>query len=514
MGSDRPIDVAIVGGGTAGALLAGELVAGSGLTVGLFEDGPDEFPTLSHRLADQPQLLKTDALRRIPERRPDGAGATLLSGRVFGGGWSVNHGVMMMPTQGDLEAIAAVGGQRWSIERLQELALRITTDLDRVAVAAPDAGVGPIPLARPLVDPGRISPATAALLEACGSMGVPWTDDVNRDASKANVSSYAYSSDRGRRVSSATAILGPVRGRPNLVLSPSTQVRRLIIRGSRVVALKVGPSGGNPGPTARVEVGRVVLCAGAFHTPQILLRSGIGPADDLRELGLQQVIDLPGVGSGFRDHAKYEPALHLIARAEDVPRGGEPWADDPFGDRNKLHLRLRSAHAGTEPDLDLQLHHDIDGGRVVLTVRILEQRSPGTVRLDPDDVLGNPCIESGMLEDPLDVEVILEGVLRGLELLQHRALGGRYRLPADAPRSDDVWRRAILSGYGSYNHGVGTCRMGSGDLSVVDSGLRVHGIENLFIADASVLPILPHVTTNYLVAIVGRWAAEHFLATW
>ncbi len=507
------MDVAVVGGGTAGALLAGGLALGSDRTVRLYEEGPDEVHPLSRRLSDQPRILVSDALRRMPERRPGGGGATLLSGRLIGGGWSVNHGVMMMPTDADLHAFAAAGGPDWAPDHLRALAGRITTDLDLAARGRP-AGTGPVPLARPLVDLAHAAPATAALLEVCAAAGVPWSPDVNRDASAVCVSSYPYSSDRGERVSSATAVLGPARGRPNLGIVADTQVRRLVVRGTRAVAVEVAPAGGGPVRSEPVGDGSVVLSAGAFHTPQVLLRSGIGPVDHLRRCGIVQVLDLPGVGEGFRDHAKHEVTFALTPLAEDRPvTGAEPWAADPFGDRTKIHLRLRSSRATEDPDLDLQLRHDVDAGVMVLTVRILEQRLAGTVRLDPDDPDGLPVVDSGMLRDPEDLEVLVEGVRRGVALVEDPRLGGRYRLPEGAPRTEGEWRAAIAAGYGSYNHGIGTCRMGADADAVVDPALRLRGLENVLVVDGSVLPVLPHVTTNYPIAIVARWALERLLGT-
>lgn len=514
MSDERTVDVAVVGGGTAGSLVAG-LLSGTDRSVRLFEEGPDETHPLSRRLADQPQLLRSEALRRMPERRPGGGGATLLSGRLIGGGWSVNHGVMMMPTEGDLRAMAEAGGSRWSIDHLRSLAGRITTDRDRVDVPEGSAGTGPIPLERPLLDRSVISPATAALLEACEAMGVPWTADVNTDPSSVSISSYAYSSDHGDRVSSATAVLGPARDRSNLSIAADTQVRRLVLSGSRVVAIEVAPAGGGSDQAERVEVDRVILSAGVFHSPQILLRSGIGPREHLRDCRIDQVMELPGVGSGLRDHAKFEFEFELSPRDEDrAADGSEPWAADSFGDRNKVHLRLKSSLATDDPDLDLQLRHDVDRRVMILTTRILEQRAPGTVRLDPDDTIGLPHIDSGMLRDEEDVQALVEGIRLGIEILLHPTLQGRYRLAGTAPHSDGAWRDAVLSGYSSYNHGVGTCRMGVDRSAVVDQELRVHGVDNLFIVDGSVLPVLPHVTTNYPVAIVAQWAAEHYLRTW
>ena len=515
MGTRDDVRIAVVGAGTAGCIVAGHLASvdhAKSYSVRVFEEGPDGIHPLSKRLADQPSILKSEALRRMPERRAEGGGATLLSGKLVGGGWSVNHGVMMMPTDGDLRALAEAGGPAWSVARLRELAGRITTDLDRgpgAVVGDGQSGSGPVPLARPLVDPSAVSPATAALLQACEAMDVPWIHDVNRSASSIGVCSYAYSSDQGDRVTSATAVLDLARGRSNLTVTPDTEVRRLVIRGSRVVALEIAGRGPASGRTELVDVDHVVLSAGVFHTPQILLRSGIGPGDHLQACGIQQVLELPGVGAGFRDHAKYEFELVLTPREEDHPiDGSEHWAADPFGDRNKVHLRLRSSLASEDPDLDLQLRHDPARGMMTLTTRILEQRTAGTVRLDPDDINGLPVIDSGMLRDRDDVRVMIEGIRVGVELLQHPLLAGRYRLQAHAPQSDEDWAEAVLRGYGSYNHGTGTCRMGTDEDAVVDQELRVHGIENLFVADGSGLPALPHVTTNYPAAIIGQWAAE------
>lgn len=504
------VDVAIIGGGTAGALLAGRLAEGTDATILLVEDGPDIVHPLSRRLADQPQILRSDALRRMPERRPDGGGATLLSGALIGGGWSVNHGVMMFPTAGDVAALQQVGGEEWSAERVRMLARRITTDRDRATAGDREPGTGPIPLARPLLDPTAVAPATAALFAACADLGVPWSDDVNRDGMKVTVSSYPYSSDDGERVSSATAILGPARIRPNLQVLARTFVRRLIVHGSRVVAIEYVPEGSSE--PVQVRVDRVVLSAGVFHTPQILLRSGIGPSDHVRDCGITPVLDLPGVGEGLFDHAKIEPTLQLHPKPDDRPASGqEAWASDPFGDDNKVHLRLMSSFAREEPDLDLQLRHDVTAATTTLTVRILEQRAAGTVRLDPTDVDGPPVIDAGMAQHPDDVKVLVEGIRRGVELLEHPLLEGRYRRPETLPWDDEGLAALVRAAYGSYNHGVGTCRMGNDLHAVVDTGLRLHGLDNVHIVDASVLPALPHVTTNYPVAIVAQWAAERFL---
>jgi choline dehydrogenase len=502
----QDFDVVVIGGGTAGCIVAGRLALGTDRSVLLLEEGPDEEPPLVARLASQPQVIESEFVRRYPEDREQGRGATLLSGRVLGGGWSVNHSAMVRPTDADLAVIAEAGGAAWAPGRLLALMARLEHDVD-FGGSDGHGTDGPVRIARRYLEGDQVAPSVRDLFTACRESGVPFVADVSAGGDTTGICAYPYAFDGERRVSSATAHLAAARHRPNLTVRGDASVRRILIEDGQVVGVEYTAVNDPSAAPVQVRAQRVVLAAGVFHSPQILQRSGVGDPELLDRCGIAPVVALPGVGSGFRDHAKFEVTFQLRPTAEDLDHDG---ATD-FGDGLKLHLRLRSSRATVDPDLDLGLRHPAGSGHMILTVRLLEQRATGTVRLDPDDPFGLPTVRTAMLTDADDAAALAEGVMAGIAIMQHAALAGRYELPADAPDGAEAWRAALLREYGSYNHGVGTCRMGDDTHAVVGADLQVHGLEGLTVADASVLPVLPHVNTNYPVALVAEWAADHLI---
>jgi choline dehydrogenase len=285
-------------------------------------------------------------------------------------------------------------------------------------------------------------------------------------------------------------------------------VRRILIEDGRALGVEFVDADDPTGSVTEVRASMVVLSAGVFQSPQLLLRSGIGLPDDLVAAGITPVHPLAGVGSGLLDHGKVEIAFRFAATDEDRATADHP----DLGDGLKLHLRLRSRLAGDDPDLDLGLRHPAGTGTMVLTVRLLEQRSAGSVRLDPSDPDALPKVRSGILIHPDDVTALVDGVRQGIALMQHPLLAGRYTLEDGTPTADAELRQQLTRTYGSYNHGIGTCRMGTDGSAVVGSDLHVHGLERLMVADASILPVLPHANTNYAAALVGEWAAARLVA--
>ncbi len=489
-------DVVVVGAGTAGSLVAAA-AARAGRHTLLLEEGPDAEPDLVARLFRQPEVVRSDLVRRYADPRPGGGAATLLSGRILGGGWSVNHGAFVHPTSADLAALADVGGDAWAPDRLVALLAALTTDVDGAGL--PWQGTtGPVRVARYHRRGADAVPAARDLIAACEASGVPYLDDVNRPGDTTGITAYPYTvSPDGRRISSASTVLAEARRSGALTVLGDATVLRVVLEAGRAVGVEVV----RDGRTLELRADEVVLCAGVFHSPQLLQRSGIGPSDALAAAGVTPLVALPGVGPGFRDHAKVEVDLAYRPTAEDRAAGDA-------GDGLKLHLRLRSSHAGVDPDLDLGLRHLPEGG-AVLTVRLLDHRSTGEVLLDPDDPSGPPRVRSGLLRHPDDVAAVVDGIRIGVAILERPELGGRYALPGPRPTVED-WTQHALSTCGSYNHGVGTCRMGRdpADGAVVGPDLRVHNVPGLRVADASVLPMLPHANTNAAAALVGMWVAE------
>lgn len=503
---NNEFDVIVVGAGTSGCIIAGRLAVGSDARILLLEEGPDNLPEPVLRLETQRELLRSELVRRYQDQRTDGAQATLYSGRVLGGGWSVNQGGMVRPTSADLHQLSAAGGPAWARDHLIQLMVRLEDDVNFGDRPGHGSG-GLIRIARHHRHGDAVAPAARDLLAVAAATGLPEVNDVNAEGDTSGVCAYPYAQDGGLRVSSATAHLAAARSRQNLEVRGDSVVRRVLIKNGRSVGVEVKSSQDPSATPVTIRAHRVVLCAGAFHSPQILQRSGIGPSAALATAGIAVAVDLPGVGAAFRDHAKAEIDLLLRPTTEDV----EDTVFGDFGESLKLHLRLRSPHATVDPDLDLAVRHVAAEGRAVLVVRLLEQRVHGSITVDPADPDGLPIVRSGMLEHPDDIGAMVDGIMQGLALLHHPLLAGRYALPHGATNTPDTWRAMLRKAFGTYNHGCGTCRMGEGEGAVVSTDLVVLGVAGLMVADASVLPMLPHANTNLTVALVAEWAAEHLL---
>jgi choline dehydrogenase len=255
------------------------------------------------------------------------------------------------------------------------------------------------------------------------------------------------------------------------------------------------------GSVQRLEAPQVILSAGVFHSPQLLMVSGIGPPDELAQHGIAPLVPIAGVGHGYQDHAVVYitfqgttelhedyviPKVRLIAKSDD---------DRPAPD---LHVFM-------QPSIRMEGMPPL----LPVSIRLLEHRSTGRVRLASSDPSDLPIVEPALLEHPDDVAAMVGGFRLVERLVRHPALAEFYG-PLLSPEPDTDPTEHILSSYISYYHGVGTCRIGPGDDpgAVVDAGLRVHGIDGLMVADASVLPTVPHANTNLSAILVGEIAAR------
>jgi choline dehydrogenase len=334
-------------------------------------------------------------------------------------------------------------------------------------------------------------------MEAAEALGLPRCDDLNV-AEPYGICASPYNIRDGRRLSTAVAWLDPARGRANLEIRAETAVRRLLLAGPRVVGVEVQAEEGAP---EVIEAGLVVLAAGVYHSPHLLMLSGIGPADELERHGIDVQLALDGVGRNLQDHAvvyltfqgttdMHEdyviPKVRLIARSA------------PEREAPDLHVFMRPSIRvpGLPPMLPASLH-------------LLEHRSAGRVSLASADPADLPVVDPALLQHPDDVRAMLDGIGFVHRLTRHPALAAYYG-ELLTPSSEDEWEEHILTSYITYYHGVGTCRIGpAGDPgAVVDAGLRVHGLENLYVADASVLPTVPHANTNLAAILVGEVAAR------
>ncbi|HEX2173583.1 MAG TPA: GMC oxidoreductase, partial [Dehalococcoidia bacterium] len=309
----------------------------------------------------------------------------------------------------------------------------------------------------------------------------------------------------------ALAYLNPARYRLNLTVRANVAARRILFDGRRAIGVEVT----SQGETFRVEGEEIVLCAGAIGSPHLLMLSGVGPADELRAVGIEPIHDLPGVGENLRDH----PLIMVMFAV----KGGLP---DPFGPLMQAGLRFTAS--GSDLRNDLQLNplcvagargsfltdapDDVAGFGIVVALE--QARGAGKITLAAPDPDVQPTVHFRYLADPWDRERLREGVRLLVRLAKYPAFGeiveGRIRPTDDQLTSDealDAWLRERVS---TQHHASGTCKMGPGadPLAVVDQHCRAHGLEGLRVVDASVMPNVPRANTNATTIMIAERVAD------
>ena len=530
-------DTIIVGGGSAGCALAGRLSEDPGHRVALIEAGPADRSVLIHCPGGLAVMAKYQlngwGYHTVPQPGLHGRRGYQPRGKVMGGSSSINAMIYARGHARDYDDWAAQGNPGWSFQDVLPYFKRSEHN-ERGADDWHGQG-GPLNV----MDLRSPNPFLPHFLEAGRQAGYPINDDFNGPQQE-GIGVYQVTHRNGERFSAAKAYVTPHLGRSNLQVFTDSLTSRVLTEvrdgQGRATGVELRGQGGRGVPQQLMlkPGGEVVLSAGAFGSPQLLMLSGIGPADHLREHGIAVVRDLPGVGANLHDH----PDVVMVVNAPQVTdlfglsltgawnmlKGIGEWRRSRSG-----MLTTNFAEAGgfirsaaDEPIPDLQLHFVVgklvDHGRKTVFghgyschVCLLRPRSRGSLRLASADPQVAPLIDPAFLQDPDDVRRLVQGFKLTRDLLSQPALarhGGRESAASAEARSDAQIEQFIRHHADTIYHPVGTCRMGPDEGAVVDARLRVHGVSGLRVVDASIMPSVVGGNTNAPSMMIAEKAAD------
>ena len=530
-GGGQTFDFVIVGGGSAGCVVANRLSEDPKNSVCLIEAGPKDRSPLIHIPAAVVTLIRHRTYNwrysTTPQANSSNRSVYIPRGRTLGGSSSINGMIYMRGHPFDYDDWAREGNAGWAFKDVLPYFKRSENNETHGETEFHGKG-GPLNVS----DLRQRNELTDVYLNATDSLQLPRREDFNAEDNEG----FGYRQltiKNGRRHSTAAAFLKPARNRPNLTVITDGLVNRVLLEGKRAVGieLKYGSA------TRRISANReVILSGGAVGSPMILLRSGIGPASELAKHGIAVLHELPGVGRNFHDHSAvsitvsspttvsyaitlrklpwvaWNIARYLFTQrgfmAGNMIEGGGFVKTDPRLDRTDMQF-------GFMPGLRKPDGSFINAGYgYTLAAMMLRPKSRGTVTLSGSKADDRPLIDPNFFAEPDDLEVMLKGVKLARRMLDAPSFDkyrGEEMKPGAAVQSDDQLRQFIRDTASTVYHPVGTCKMGQHTDAVVDAQLRVRGIDGLRVVDASIMPTVIGGNTNAPTIMIAEKASDMIL---